>query len=211
MVVIGVTGGVATGKSTVARLFRRRGAVVLDADAIAHELMRPRRVAWRAIRRAFGKGVLGVDGRVNRRRLAAVVFRHAARRRRLEGILHPLVYRRIRRDVARLCRRRGVPAVVLDVPLLFETRGQRLADVVVVVTAPRAVQRARWARHPGGTQEALDARMRAQWKLSAKAALADYVVDNANGLDATRTQVGQIWKAVVPPRPGHRPSSTSRR
>ena len=209
MVVIGVTGGVGTGKSTVAGMFHRLGAAVLDADVIAHRLMEPRRLAWRKVVRAFGRGALHKDETVNRRRLAAAVFADGALRRRLERILHPAVMREIRRQIGRLRLSRAARAVVLDVPLLLEVGAQPLVDVLVVVTAPPGVQRSRVRRRHGWSDEELDARIRAQWGLSAKAALADYVVDNADGVDATRTQVTRIWQTLVPLRP--RRSSTSRR
>ena len=209
MVVIGVTGGVGTGKSTVAGMFKRLGAVVLDADVIAHRLMEPKRLAWRKIVGAFGRGALNEDDTVNRRRLGALVFQDAERRRRLEAILHPGVMREVRRQLHRLRRGHRVKAVVLDIPLLVEVGAQRLVDALVVVTAPPEVQRERVRRQHGWTDEELDARIRAQWELSAKAALADDVVDNADGVDATRTQVTRIWQRLVPLR--RKRSSTSRR
>ena len=102
-----------------------------------------------------------------------------------------------------------VRAVVLDIPLLVEVGAQRLVDALVVVTAPPEVQRERVRRQHGWTDAELDARIRAQWDLSAKAALADYVVDNADGVDATRTQVTRIWQKLVPLR--RKRSLTSRR
>jgi len=209
MVVIGVTGGFGTGKSTVAGMFKRLGAVVLDADRIAHQVMEPRRLAWRQIVRAFGEGVLNEDQTVNRRRLAELVFDDEPSRKRLEGIVHPQVLRAIKHELRRLARARRARAVVLDVPLLVEAGAQGLADALVVVTAPPEVQRKRLRDKYGWSGEAIDARIAAQWDLSAKAALADYVVDNADGVDATRTQVKRIWnQRVAAP---SRPSSTSGR
>jgi dephospho-CoA kinase len=208
MVVIGVTGGVGTGKSTVARLFARLGAAVLDADAIAHQAMAPGRAARRQVLRAFGRGILNPDGTINRRRLAELVFRDRRRRRRLERIVHPHVIRQIRRQIHRLRREGRVRAVVLDVPLLLEAGAQGLADALVVVTAPPTVQRRRLARARGWTPEEVARRSTAQWGASAKAALADVVVDNARGMEATRTQVTQIWNQLVP-RNSTRSSSTT--
>jgi len=210
MVVIGVTGGVGTGKSTVARMFQRLGAVVLDADALAHEAMEPRRLAWRRIVRTFGEGVLNPDQTINRQRLAQRVFQDEPARARLERIIHPQVRREIRLRLGRLRRARRVRAVVLDVPLLIEAGAARLVDALVVVTALPEVQRRRLASRHGWSAEETEARSAAQWDLAAKAALADFVVDNSDGVDATRTQVKRIWKRLVPPR-SSRPSSTSPR
>ena len=197
MVVIGVTGGVGTGKSTVAKMFKELGATVLDADAMAHLLMEPKRLCWRRVLECFGKEILNEDQSINRRRLADIVFGDAQRRKELEAIVHPQVLRQIKQRLHRLGRSRRVRAVVLDVPLLVEVDAQGMADALVVVTAPRDVQLQRLAHRFGEPGEA-QARIEAQMELSAKAALADVVVDNAGTLDATRTQVKRIWEQLVP-------------
>ena len=220
MIVIGVTGGVGTGKTTVANMMKRLGAVVLDADVIAHQVMEPKRLAWREIVKAFGKGVLNDDQTVNRRRLAALIFRDEALRRRLERIIHPRVLRQIKSRLRRLRRpstsqvrvegrrSRRTRAVVLDIPLLVETGAQNLVDALVVVTAPPEVQRRRLKDKFGWTDEETRARIDAQWDLAAKAALADAVVDNADGVETTRTQVRRLWNRLVP---RNNKSSISRR
>jgi len=197
MVVIGVTGSFGTGKSTVARMFGRLGAVVLDADTVSHRLMEPKRLAWRQIVKAFGADILNDDQTVNRRRLAAIVFSDAQRRKELEAVLHPKVLRELRHQVHRLRRSRRTRAVVLDVPLLLEAGGKGLADALVVVTAPPAVQRERLAQKYGWPEDELRARIAAQWDVSAKVALADHVVDNKGSVDATRTQVKRIWSQLL--------------
>lgn len=208
MVVIGVTGGVGTGKSTVAGMFRRLGAVVLDADALVHAAMAPRHPAWRRIVRAFGKGILNADRTINRRRLAALVFADAQHRRQLERILHPQVLRDLAQRVRTLRRQGSARAVVLDVPLLLEVGAQRVVDAVVVVTATADVQRRRLQRKFGWSAAEIRARIKAQWKLSAKVALADEVIDNSDGVETTRRQVERIWKHLVERRSSR--SSTSR-
>ncbi len=209
MIVIGVTGGVGTGKSTVAGMLKQCGAAVVDADVIAHQAMEPKRLVWREIVRAFGREVLNQDETVNRRRLAAVVFRDSPRRKQLEQIVHPRVLRDMKRQLHRLRRSRRLKAVVLDVPLLLEVGATQLVDALIVVTVPPDVQRARLRRKHGWTEEETQERIDAQWDLSAKVALADHVVDNSDGVDATRTQVRRIWKQLVPA--SSSPSSTSRR
>ena len=208
MVVIGVTGGVGTGKSTVATMFKQLGAVVLDADAIAHQVMEPKRLAWRQIVKSFGEDILNDDQTVNRKQLAALVFHDEQSRKRLEAIIHPQVLRTIKQRLHRLRRSRRIRAVVLDVPLLVEAGAQGLADTLVVVTAPPEVQRARLREKYKWAEGEIDARIAAQWDVSAKAALADHVVDNSDGVDATRTQVKRIWSRRVPL---SRRSSTLRR
>ena len=197
MVVIGVTGGVGSGKSTVAKMFQDLGAQVLDADVLAHEVMEPHSLAWRRIVAAFGDGVVQEDQRINRKALARIVFADPEARRRLEGIIHPQVLRRLKQQLHQLKRRRATPAVVLDVPLLLEAGAQHLVDVLVVVTADAATARSRLQRKHGWSEEEIAQRMAAQWDLSAKAAMADYVLDNGNGLEQTRKQVRHIWKQAV--------------
>jgi len=214
MVVIGVTGGVGTGKSTVARMFKALGAVVLDADALAHRAMEPKRPAWRRIVKTFGAQILNDDHTIHRRRLADLVFADAKHRRTLERIIHPRVLRAIQQDLRRLRRSRRVPAAVLDVPLLIESGADQLVDVLVVVAAPARVQRARLKRRHGWSDDDITARTEAQMKLSAKVALADHVVDNSDGVEATRTQVKRIWSIQVPARrrvSKRRPASRSHR
>ena len=209
MVVIGVTGTIGTGKSTVARMFHHLGAAVLDADVIAHQALEPKRLAWRKTVEVFGQGILNDDLTINRRWLAQIVFRDPQKRERLERIIHPQVLRAIRRHLHQLARQRRTRAVVLDVPLLVEVGAQGLVDALVVVTAPPVVQHERLHKRYGWTGEQIVQRLAAQLELSAKVALADYVVDNGDGVDATRTQVKRIWNQVV--RSSSKRSSTSRR
>lgn len=197
MVVIGITGGFGTGKSTVAKLFGQLGAVVLDADALSREAVKPKKLAWRRIVKRFGAKVLNADGTLNRRKLAAIVFKSATLRRRLEAIIHPQVLEALKRSVRQCRRKRGLAAVVLDVPLLIEANAAGLADVLVVVTAPRKVQNLRLKKKYGWTQEEMKSRISAQMDLSAKAALADYVIDNGSSVGNTRKQVKKIWNQQV--------------
>lgn len=198
MVVFGITGGVGTGKSTVARMLGRRGAAVIDADALAHRAMAPGGAAGRRIVKAFGPQIVGPGRRIDRTRLAAVVFADPAARRRLERIVHPPVLAGVRRELARLRKAGRAKAAVVEIPLLLEVGAQRLVDVVVVVTAPERVQRRRLMQQRGWTREQIRARAEAQWDLAAKVALADAVIDNGNGVETTRTQVNRLWKQRVP-------------
>ena len=196
MIVVGVTGGLGTGKSTVARIFQQLGAVVLDADRIAHEVMRPKQLAWRRIVTTFGEQVLNDDQTINRALLARRVFREPAARVQLETIVHPQVIRHIRARLRQLSRNRRVRVVVLDVPLLAETGMHTMVDAVVVVSAPREVARERLIARGLNPEEA-QRRIAAQWDLAAKVALADHVVDNADGMEHTRRQVKQLWNQLV--------------
>ena len=197
MVVIGVTGGFGTGKSTVSRMLKERGAVVLDADQLAHQAMEPKKLAWRKIVERFGRRILNDDETINRKRLAETAFHDLRQRKTLEAILHPQVMRGIKRRLRQLRRSRRVQAIVLDVPLLIEVSGQTLVDMLVVVTAPPDVVRQRAQDNQGWSDADIDARQAAQWDLSAKEALADVVVDNADGVEQTRKQVNRLWSRQV--------------
>lgn len=196
MKVIGITGGFGTGKSTVAKMFADLGAVVLDADRIAHEVMEPKKLAWREIVKHFGEEILNEDQTINRRWLADRVFRDPQARKRLEEIIHPRVLKHIKQQLHQLSRNRRLRMAVLDVPLLVETGSQRLVDAVVVVTAPPEIQRKRLAGR-GLSDEEINARTSAQWEPARKTAVADYVVENADGLEQTRRQVKQLWNQLA--------------
>lgn len=185
-----------TGKSSVARMFGELGATVIDADTVAHAVMEPKRLAWRALVRTFGRDILNQDETINRTRLAERVFRDAQARRELEAIVHPPVIRQIKQQLSRLRRRRRINAVVLDVPLLLETGSESLVDRVVVVTAPPEIQRKRLAGR-GMSEAQIDERIAAQWEMRRKVVKADHVVDNADGLEQTRRQVRQLWKQLL--------------
>ena len=196
MLVIGVTGGLGTGKSAVARMFGELGATVIDADQVAHAVMEPKRLAWRALVRTFGRDILNEDETINRTRLAERVFRDAQARQELEAIVHPPVIRHIKQQLSRLRRHRRVKAVVLDVPLLMETGSESLVERVVVVTAPPEIQRKRLAGR-GMSEAQISERIAAQWEMGRKVAMADHVVDNADGLEQTRRQVRQLWNQLL--------------
>lgn len=189
--VIGVTGSFGTGKSTVAELLRRRGAHRLDADVMAHALMAPGRPVWRRLRRRFGPGILRPDRQVDRRALGCAGFRSRAAWRALCGIVHPAVIAETRRALRGIRRRDPSAVVVLDVPLLYESGMDVLADVVMVVTAPwrRQVARGR-GRWPVAE---LRRRLRWQWPLARKAQRADVVIDNGGSRQATADQVARWW------------------
>ncbi len=193
MITVGLTGSIGMGKSTVAKMFAELGAPVFDADAAVHQLYGPDGAAARAIADLF-PGVVG-EGGVDRAILRARVKDDPAGLRRLEELVHPLVADRRRRWL-RAQKRRNTPVVVLDIPLLFETGGDRLVDAVVVVSAPEDVQRRRVLGRPGMTVEALNAILARQMPDSEKRARADAVIDTSGPFPATRRQVRRVLRRL---------------
>lgn len=185
---VGLTGGIGSGKSTVLRMFSRKGAFTLDADAIVRDLLDGNGAVRREIRARFGSGSLDRKGRVDRAALAKTVFDRPSERKALEKILHPRVRTAMRRA---LLKRRGRIAV-LDVPLLFESGWPREFDAVVTVWAPEATRRRRLAKR-GMAPRDIAARMTAQWPLRKKAAQSDFVIDNGGSLRDTKKNVNNVW------------------
>jgi dephospho-CoA kinase len=180
---VGLTGGIATGKSTFAALLRARGVPVVDADALARAAVAPGTPALAEVARTFGPEAIAEDGTLDRRRMAALVFADPEARRRLEAITHPAVRRLVQEETARLAAG-GHDLAFYDVPLLFEVGLERDLDSVVVVHAPRSVQQERLARRDGLGPAEADARLAAQMDVEEKAARADFVVENAGSREA---------------------------
>jgi dephospho-CoA kinase len=196
MMLVGLTGGVATGKSTVAKMFRRCGAVVIDADELAREVVKPGKPAWRHIVNKFGKNVLNPDRTINRHALGAIVFRHPAKRRLLEQIIHPRVAREQQRLTKQAARTDPKAVVIYDVPLLFEASIDKRVDKTIVVTADRETQIARLKKRNGLTGAAALQRVRAQMPLFKKVQRADFVMDGTSPRQRLRGQVRQLYKVL---------------
>jgi dephospho-CoA kinase len=187
-IVIGLTGGFGTGKTTVAAMLRRCGARVIDADAIGHGLLRKRTGVYAAIVRRFGSGVLAADKTIDRGALARVVFADRARLRQLNRIIHPEIIRIIKKEVSKV--RKGV--VVVDAPLLMETGFHRDVDKLVVVTSGFETRIRRIQARASLSKAAIVQRIRAQIPLQAKVRAADFVIDNNGTRTDLRKQVTQI-------------------
>jgi dephospho-CoA kinase len=192
---IGLTGGIGSGKSTVSALLAARGAVIVDADRIAREVVEPDTPGLARIVEAFGEGVLAPDGSLDRAALAAVVFAEPEARRQLDGIVHPLV----RARAAELAAAAPPDAVVVnDVPLLVETGQASSYDLVLVVEADPATRVSRLVQR-GLTAEDARARMEAQASDEERRAVADVVLDNSGTPEALAEQVDRFWTERVLP------------
>ncbi len=195
MLVVGLTGGIATGKSTVAAMFAARGAAVVDADRIAHALQEPGQPCHRAIVEAFGREILDGAGRIDRRRLGARVFADAAARQRLERIMHPAIRRACEREI-RAAEASGSRLCIVDAALILETGQRERFDRIVVVSAPEEVQVERLVRTRGLSPAEARERLASQWTTPAKAALADFVIENGGDLASTEGQVARVYAAL---------------
>ena len=187
MIVLGLTGSIGMGKSTTAGFFAEAGMPVFNADDAVHRLYRGRAVG--PVEAAF-PGV-AVNGAIDRQKLSKVLAGKAENFKRLEAIVHPLV-REERRAFLEQARVDGAPIAVLDIPLLYETGGERDVDYVVVVTCDPEIQRERVLSRPEMTVEKLETVLKQQLPDGEKRARADYIVDTGNGMDAARAAVGAI-------------------
>jgi dephospho-CoA kinase len=192
MFILGLTGSIGMGKSTTANFFREAGVPVHDSDAVVHKLYEGDAVA--PVEAAF-PGVT-VDGRIDRAKLGEKLVGNPEAIKRLEGIVHPLVRAVSERFVAEQ-RARGARMIALDIPLLFETGGEKRVDAVVVVSVPAEVQRARVLSRPGMTAEKLDALLKRQMSDAEKRARAHFIVDSSRSFDSARAQVHAIVRAVA--------------
>lgn len=196
MLIIGLTGGIATGKSTVAEMLEELGAHRVDADKIAREVVEPDKPAWRAIIDHFGPGVMYFDRHINRHMLASIIFKDPKERAKLEEITHPAIKEEIHEQLA-LARKAGHKVVVLEVPLLFETGLDADADKIVVVVSDESLQIERMKKRDDLEEEEARQRIAAQMSLAEKAKKADYVLYNSGTLDELREQVKALWEEIT--------------
>jgi len=193
---IGLTGGIGSGKSTVATMLAERGAVIIDADQISRELVEPGGEALPALVTEFGPRILQENGSLSRGELAALAFSEPEATARLNAIMHPL----IREESARRLREAPqAPAVVYDMPLLVETGQQDLVDLVVVADVPEEVQLDRAIRLRGLDPVDVRRRMEVQASREVRLAAADVVIDNSGDLAQTQAQVSRLWDEIVGP------------
>lgn len=193
MRVIGLTGGIACGKSTISAALRAMGAVVIDGDALSRELTAPGGPALPAIRGHFGNGVFLPDGALDRRALGAVIFGSDRERACLDGIMQPMLRRMILNGIES-ARRAGVAACVLDMPLLYEAGLDALCDRVWCAWIPRETQLSRLMARDGFTPEEAEARLRSQLPADEKAARADVVIDTSGSIQNTMDKLPALFQ-----------------
>ncbi|MGN1279425.1 MAG: dephospho-CoA kinase [Limosilactobacillus sp.] len=189
--IIGLTGGIASGKSTVSNLLRQAGLPIVDADQVTRQVQRPGSAALDKLAAAFGRQVIRPDGGLDRAALGHQIFADPAARQELNQIMQPIIREAIWQAVDTL-KKQGVPCIVLDIPLLYEQHYDEDCDLVVVVTVRPETELERLMARNHYSAAAAQARIAAQMPLSVKAARADVVIDNDGGIEQTRRQVAQL-------------------
>ncbi|GED68245.1 dephospho-CoA kinase [Brevibacillus reuszeri] len=193
--ILGLTGGIATGKSTVTAMLRERGIPVIDADQIAREVVEPGKPAYEAIVRHFGRDILLEDGQIDRKKLGEVVFSDESERQKLNAIVHPEV-RRVMRQEAEAAEANGEQIVFMDIPLLYESKLQYLVEKIVVVYAPGDMQLARMMERDELDEEQAKKRLRAQFPIDQKKLEADFLIDNSQSREETQRQVEDLLTVI---------------
>ena len=187
--VIGLTGGIASGKSLVLKEFRKLGSQTLDSDVIAKDVVEPNQSAYKKIVKIFGPNILQKNGNLDRKKLGSLVFFDPKKRKLLESIIHPEVIRNLRQEI----KSSQSQLLVIDIPLLFEAKLQNLVDKIIVVWAPLNQQMARLQKRNKLSSGEIRNRIRSQWSLKKKCAWADFVIDNSKNSSHTRSQVKNLY------------------
>jgi len=197
--VIGLTGGIASGVTLVAGMFRDLGAVVIEADQVSREVAQPGTSTLRKIVEAFGPEVVAPDGTLDRRRLGQIVFDDPSARVRLNALTHPAIRRLIWERIEHIRREDPEALVIVDIPLLLDTAGPETFDLdgVIVITATPELQISRIMKRDGLSREEAQRRLDAQRPVALKAAEADWVIDNTSTVAHTRSQVEALWKQLT--------------
>jgi dephospho-CoA kinase len=196
MILIGLTGSVATGKSTVAKMFKKCGAIVIDADELAREVVQPGKPAWREIVRTFGRRILNLDRTIDRHALGAIVFHDKKKLRHLERIIHPRVAREQIRLTKQAAKNDPKAVVIYDVPLLFEAGIDKRVDKTVVVAATRETQIMRLKNRNGLTRAEALRRIRSQMPLAMKRLRADYILDGTKNRASLSRDISRLYEDV---------------
>lgn len=193
---IGLTGSIATGKSTVTNMLKELGAFVIDCDKTARDVVAPGTRGLAKIEEAFGKEAIAADGFMDRVYIGDLVFRNPEMKKRLENILFPLIFEALNEELLCLEREGATPVVFLDMPLLYEVKYDSYVDEVWLVYVPFEVQLSRLIKRNGYTKEEALLRIHSQIPVDKKKALAQQVIDNSGTLEDTKEQVRSLWKTL---------------
>lgn len=197
MLNVGLTGGIASGKSTVAKMFEDKGAYLIDFDALAHFAEEPDQPAWKAVVEVFGRDILNEDETINRAKLGLIVFSDQEKLSRLNSIVHPAVFDLWRQRMGDVRKINLRAIVIADIPLLIEVRMQHLFDVVILVHASPEHQIRRLTDRNACSREDAESRLGAQMPIDEKIPHADFVIDNRGSIEITRSVVDAVWEELV--------------
>lgn len=196
MLIVGLTGGVASGKTAVSRVLREEGAYIIDADQIARELVQPHKPAWNELVRAFGKEILQEDGSIHRRKLADRVFTDPEQRKVLNQILHPRIKEEMDRRTKEIGQEDPEAIVVIDAPLLVELGVYRKVDQLIVITSTQMQQMERLKERDGRSPEEALRLFSSQMPVEEKVKLADFVIRNEGSLEETKKRAKEVFKEL---------------
>jgi len=198
---VGLTGGIVSGKSTVAKMFRDLGAKIIDADKLGHKVILPHKPAWEKIVKLFGKGLLKEDLSIDRKKLGEIVFSDQRLLKKLNEITHPeiikLIKKRINLVKNKTCENGKEEILIIDAALIYEAKIDNLMDKIIVVYIEENEQIKRLKKRDNLSAEEALKRVKSQMSTNKKIKFADYIIDNSNSLDKTKEQVEKIWKNLV--------------
>ncbi len=196
MIIAGLTGGIATGKSTVSSVLREAGAIIIDADAIARDVVKKNFPAWHEIVRIFGKEVLLPDGEIDRARLGNIIFRDSSKKEILNKIVHPYVIQKVAELIEEIGKESPDSIVILDVPLLIEAGMDKGLEDVILVYAPEDIQKKRLAERDGISDEDSLLRVSSQMPIEEKKEFATFIIDNSGPIEATKKRALEVFDSL---------------
>lgn len=194
--IVGLTGGIVGGKSTVASMFRDLGAKIIDADKLGHSVIFPNKPAWKKIVKIFGKDILQNDLTINREKLGKIVFTNQTFLKKLNEVTHPEITKMIKKEIDSATNNQE-KVLIIDAALIYEAKIDRLMDKIIVVYIDKDEQIKRLIKRNNFSRDEALQRVRSQIPMEEKAKMADYVIDNSNSLSKTREQVEKIWQSLV--------------
>lgn len=194
MLIVGLTGGIVSGKTTVAKIFKRLGAKIIDLDEIAREIVNPQQKAWKKIVQNFGVEILKDNQEINRKKLAKIVFSNQEKLNLLNQITHPVIIEVMKKQLNQISNQASEDVIcIIDAPLLFEAHIENMMDKIIVVYINEKEQMSRLLKREGLSKDDAIKRIRAQIPIEEKVHLADYVIDNSFSIEQTKEQAFQLW------------------
>jgi len=196
MLIVGLTGGIASGKTTVANMFKNEGAYIIDVDKISREVVEPGKLGWQEVIKTFGEEILNRDKTINRKKLGDIAFSDGEKRRILEKIIHPKVYSEKQKLINQIKEKDKEAIIIIDIPLLIEANQQKTVDKVILVYVSPQTQIERLIKRDGFNLEEAKKRIFAQMPIESKKKYADYIINNEAPLEMVRKEVKSIFQAL---------------